>query len=177
MGSAVTAQAMPTPSTNCHGWPWSPIQPPQKPNSTRAARAPNTRSTQSQTCRQSAFRSEGPDLSKIQFYPCDPNKDHHGPHGDPVQGLDHRRREHEFIIRRNQGPQHTRPQEDSRHDLHHHQGCPILCSTDPPDQIRHRIDQDHGDQKDLRSRHQMHRSNISGYSIRRRSPGCPTYRW
>ena len=98
IGSAVTAQAMPTPVTNCQVMPLEPIQPSYF-NMHAAAMLPNSSGVPKASAAVMPLSSAmPPGLAQVEFDTGNPDEEHHRPPGDAVQQLDHLRLKHEGVI-------------------------------------------------------------------------------
>ena len=147
MGSAVIAQAMPTPSMNCHVIAPGPIQP-SSIDMPAAATQPNARGVPSASpAAMLLSRAMRPGLCQVQFDPGNPDKNHDCPPRDAVQGLHDRWAENERVIFRENRAQDAGAQQDAGDDLHYHQWRVVIGPAHPPDQVGDSEDDRHGDQE------------------------------
>ena len=74
---------------------------------------------------------------------------HHGPPGEAVQRLHHRRVEDEAVVLGKDRTKDAGPEHDTRDDLHYDERREVLSAAESPDEVRQREDQHHRDQEDL----------------------------
>ena len=94
-----------------------------------------------------------PSLLDIEFNAGDPDEYHHRPLRNSVELRDDLGGEHKMVVMGKERPEHARSKENAADDLHHDERREIFRPAKPPDEVRCRVDDDHGDEENFRGVH------------------------